>query len=533
MAKHVLIKSVGKTVLIFLAGPATALCMPHFSTQLDSLHQLATTESLPERCDAAFAIAYDLFDVDNSKALHFAETAFCAARKLNDTTRLVRTGRIFGQLLRRLGHLQGAIEVMTPLVELASKQRMDKELRFLHSALAVCYTYRGQYELALEQNFRSLELREAAGVPREVSIALSNIGNTFYTIGSYDRASEFFEAAIRTDSTNEFIPDMQVNLALCYSHMQMFERSRTLIDYVEHSYRELGAGVTARMEYCLAHGMFAQGQLDSARKKVSHAFDLIVDHGDNILAAECGLLLARIYLAQGRTLQAEQMIISMLRSCQLLQYRNGIELAYQLLSRLYVESSKLSDALDAQSALLAVRDCTINQQVMERIGRLQQEYYQKKNQATIANQQKLIELRDQTIFYRTVGSLATASCLVLISLLTVLLYLRNQTRRRTAIELELRVRQRTEDLKKHVESLERTQKERKYLLSALSNRVKACLATTKGLYLIAPSYELPVEFTDALMRISQSVEEIGQMIERSKESQVGGETAWETHQRRN
>lgn len=533
MTKHVLIKSVGKTVLIILAGPATALCLPQLPTKLDSLKQLATTESLPERCDAAFAIAYDLFDIDNSTALHFAETAFGAAKELNDTTRLVRTGRIFGQLLRRFGHLQGAIEVMTPLVELASKQRMEKELRFLHSALAVCYTYRGQYELALEQNFRSLELREAAGVPREISIALSNIGNTFYTIGSYDRASEFFEAAIRADSTNEFTPDIHINLALCYSHMQMFERSRTLIDHVERSYLDLGAGVTARIEYCLAHGMVAQGKLDSAREMVSHAFDLIVDHGDNILAAECGLLLARIYLAQGHTLQAEQMIISMLKSCKLIQYRNGIELAYQLLSRLYVESSKLSDALDAQSAWLTVRDCTINQQVMERIGRLQLEYYQKKNQATIANQQRLIELRDQTIFYRTVGSLATASCLVLISLLTVLLYLRNKTRRKTSIELELRVRQRTEDLKRHVESLERTQKERKFLLIALSNRVRACLATTKGLHLVAHTYELPVEFTDSMMRMSQCVEEIGQMIERSKESQVDGETAWETYQRRN
>ena len=98
-------------------------------------------------------------------------------------------------------------------------------------------------------------------------------------------------------------------------------------------------------------------------------------------------------------------------------------------------------------------------------------------------------------------------------LLGVIVYHAARSRHRQAVDLEQLVHERTVELKKYVESLQRSQAEKSFLLDAISKRINACLATMKGLGGIALTYEnMPPELvknidvtTDTLADILQQL----------------------------
>lgn len=88
---------------------------------------------------------------------------------------------------------------------------------------------------------------------------------------------------------------------------------------------------------------------------------------------------------------------------------------------------------------------------------------------------------------------------------------------RRAIDLERLVHERTFELKKYVESLQRSQAERNFLLDGISKRINACLATMKGLHEIAKTYEnMPPDFVRNIDITTDTLADILQQIAREK-----------------
>jgi len=76
---------------------------------------------------------------------------------------------------------------------------------------------------------------------------------------------------------------------------------------------------------------------------------------------------------------------------------------------------------------------------------------------------------------------------MLLALALIITYRAGRSRKQTG--LEQLVHERTIELKTFVESLQRSQVERTFLLDGMSKRINACLATMKGLGAIALTYE--------------------------------------------
>jgi len=83
--------------------------------------------------------------------------------------------------------------------------------------------------------------------------------------------------------------------------------------------------------------------------------------------------------------------------------------------------------------------------------------------------------------------------IIICGLVNVLLiyvsYRAGRSGRQKAIELERLVRERTLEMRKRVETHQRSEAERAFLLDGISKRINACLATMKGLNGIAATYE--------------------------------------------
>jgi len=108
-------------------------------------------------------------------------------------------------------------------------------------------------------------------------------------------------------------------------------------------------------------------------------------------------------------------------------------------------------------------------------------------------------------------------CATLLVLLATIIYRAGRSGKREAVNLEQLVHERTSELKKYVESLQRSQAERNFLLDGISKRINACLATMKGLGGIALTYEnVPPELVKNIDVTTDILADILQQIAREK-----------------
>lgn len=108
-------------------------------------------------------------------------------------------------------------------------------------------------------------------------------------------------------------------------------------------------------------------------------------------------------------------------------------------------------------------------------------------------------------------------CAAFVVLLVIILYRSGRSGKRQAIDLEQLVHERTLELKKYVDTLQRSQAQRSFLLDGISKRINACLATMKGLGGIAMTYEnMPPELVKNIDITADTLADILQQIAREK-----------------
>ena len=109
------------------------------------------------------------------------------------------------------------------------------------------------------------------------------------------------------------------------------------------------------------------------------------------------------------------------------------------------------------------------------------------------------------------------ACIVLLVTALVVLCRANRARKNLAAELEQRMHERTSELQKYVDSLQRSRAERNFFLDSLSKRINASLATMKGLGKIASTYEnMPPELVKNIDVTADTLADILQQIAREK-----------------
>lgn len=108
-------------------------------------------------------------------------------------------------------------------------------------------------------------------------------------------------------------------------------------------------------------------------------------------------------------------------------------------------------------------------------------------------------------------------CIALLLITSFVLYRTKRSREDLALDLERRVHERTKELQKYVDSLQRSRMERNLFLDSISKRINASLATMKGLGKIASTYDnMPPELVKNIDVTADTLADILQQIAREK-----------------
>src|SRR5207244_273202 len=94
---------------------------------VDSLKTVISAADGRQKYQATFDVAYELFDVDNPEAVKYAEDAYRLSYSIGDSAEIAKSGRIFGQLLRRVDRLEESVEIFLKVLPIAERNQVVEE----------------------------------------------------------------------------------------------------------------------------------------------------------------------------------------------------------------------------------------------------------------------------------------------------------------------------------------------------------------------------------------------------------------------
>ena len=134
----------------------TGICAQTTTSSIDSLKSILKEKSGHGRYEILYQLAYDLFDVDNREASVYARQAYDLAYDVGDSLKIVTSGRLAGQIYRRIEQLETSIDVLKEVLPIAKRNSYEDEEKKILNALALTHTLRAEYDEALKYNFQLL-----------------------------------------------------------------------------------------------------------------------------------------------------------------------------------------------------------------------------------------------------------------------------------------------------------------------------------------------------------------------------------------
>lgn len=488
-------------VWLFLALPLIGQAQN--GTKIDSLKfELSHSSGEDSRYRLLWSLAYELFDVDNEEALKYSQQAYELAKKEGPDSLIVKSGRLTGQLLRRVHRLDDAIKLLLEIKPLSEKLRMNGELARILNTLALTHTFKAEYDKALEYNFQSLVLREKEGDRERIAIALVNIGLTHYKMGSFDLSLDYYLKAKKAYEEANSTPNVTllINIGLCYNELSKFiEAQESLEGALKACGKDCDKNLILQAEFGLGNSLFAQKKVQAAETHFQSSYKISVALGEHRYQLENLLRLAKIALLNKNLPEARKYLDLVELIPERNDYREILKKLYRLEAEYHTGSSDYKQASYYLQKVNELSDSIFSERVISNLSRVQSQFAQRENLAIIAEKNSILALNEQVITQQRSMNVLLGVVVSLITALVIVVYLNYRKIRSVNAELasakqiiedhnkflDHLVEEKTKELVDTNEQLVKVNDELDNFIYKTSHDIRGPLASLKGMVNLA------------------------------------------------
>jgi signal transduction histidine kinase/tetratricopeptide (TPR) repeat protein len=490
-------------LLVSLCLILSASCYAQDQKGIDSLTALLSKQTGVDRFDILFELSRSLVDNNNNLAFEYAEEANVLAKNIGDSLKIVKSGRLCGLLLRRLDRVVDAVTRFEEILPIARRNQFNEEQKSILNGLAIAYTFRANYDKALEYHFESLVLREKGGKLDEISAALNNIGLVYFKLRNYDTALKYYLKAL--DATNAssdkyFLDRLLVNIGLCYDHLNNFDEARKYImaglNICKDDCNDL---ILEEGKFGLGISYFEQHDLENAKKNFLESLEVAVKLNDHRFQAENLVYLSQINIITKDFDEAKKNLANAESKAKPGGYSQLLVDIYRQYSTVYNTIGDFEKASFYQQLYIQLKDSLFSEELVKNIANIQTKYEERENIATIKSKQVIIDQqRDLNVAIAVISFLAGLLILVLqrgnrnikrvnakLSEAKEIIQRQNEALGNKNKELDIEVERKTEDLARANQSLQQVNAELDNFIYKTSHDIRGPLASLKGMCNVA------------------------------------------------
>lgn len=425
--------------------------------KIDSLELILSSSTGVKRFEVLTDLLRECIDFDNQKGLLYAQEADSLMRSIDDSASIKRFDRLYSQILRRTGNNSKAIEVAKEALMIARRDGLDEEGKKIYNTLAIAYIVNAEYDEALSILFEGLMIFEKDKNDQEMSLLLNNIGLVFFRIENYQKSLSYFEESlklIRTLNDKSGVERLLINMAQCQAALNKFAEAMTLANEgLATCSNDCSEAIKSEGNFALGLAFFGLHKISEALPHFESAYKFSKNSGDDLFRAESLIYLAKISALNNNR---EQAIV------YLVEAEKAAENNYESLLSVYKEfinvykDKEIDKLIHYQRLFIDLKEGIYTSELTDNLARVEADYKERWNTAMINHQQRVIELNEELIQKQNIATIAIVAIIILFLFFIVILYRNNQFKKQIGIRLEMRVRERGDELNESILNLEKT-----------------------------------------------------------------------------
>ena len=425
---------------------------------------------------------YRLSDLDS--ALYFARLTIINAEHSKDSLLLVKGNNAAGYTLTQKGMFEEAIKHYEIALRIAEENQWTDQEIYMTNNLGMAFQKKGDYDKSLNSHLKSLRLREAIGDEALIKTSKNNIGLVYYKLHQYDNALKYFNESLGTSITQHEFATYN-NIGLCYIGKNEFEEALKNFDYVVKNCKNCSPKTLGESYSGLGIAFYKMGIESMAIRNFEISEEYVAESTDKILSVVNNHYLAEIAFNKRDFTTAHAYLNTSITIANDLNSTLWLKNNFSLASKVEESTGNFEKALSYHQSYMSLHDSLLNEQVIENIQSLQQDYNDSKYQEYLASM-------DLRIAQQNKLNTALICMVFLISIVGLVLYNSNKNRKRATrliskayMEVE-RQKERLENaVKTRTLELNKSNQDLNNFIYKTSHDIRGPLATLKGICNIA------------------------------------------------
>ncbi len=466
------------------------------SKEIDSIYQVLPTLSDSLRFEAYFDLLRRHVDVDNEKAMMFAEEANGIAYELNDSLMMVKARLAIGGISNNMGKMSKAIKEFEWILPVAERNDYPSYLLYTLNMYANTLQNLGRFDKALELHFKSLRLREKRRDPTLIAVSQANIGQCYLNLRDFDNAWVYTKASYDLKVANNIGFDFPITLVNMGTIQRRLGNSSEALKWLRLAVDSCKNGCANRVllatNYEIGSAYLELNNYDESEKALNVSLDIAIRTKDAYAESESLAAITELRLKQNRHEEALQYADRSHDLAAAGDFKPLLLAVYDLYSRIYLAKGDLRNANEYQKKYIDLNSEVFHGELVKNISRVLTDYEEAENLATIAAKQMDLERQQQL-------SIAIGTIAVLAVILIWVLFRNNAVIRRVnnalaeakmTIEdqnrkLEERVVDRTRELFQANDALRTVNEEMDNFIYKTSHDLRGPLVSLKGIVNVA------------------------------------------------
>ncbi|NJM25719.1 MAG: sensor histidine kinase [Bacteroidia bacterium] len=289
----------------------------------------------------------------------------------------------------KLGNNEEAIGQFLAVLNIARRNKLYEQTKFLLNHLALTYTYLPNYDKALEYHFQSLVMREKDGNKSDLSIAYNNIGFVYYKLKDYERALEYYKLSLasKREANDKYEMDQtMINIGLCYNELGSYDEAiRYLNEAFSFCGEECSANTLIQGHYGLGKANLGLGKVALSESEFHTSLDIATNSKDNFFMVENLIQLNRLAFDRGeydKSLDYLQQADAILDNLEFKELQFIVFLAF---AKTYNKVDDYKQASHYQSKYISLKDSVYSEALIKNLHACKQTMKKGKTKKSLRN----------------------------------------------------------------------------------------------------------------------------------------------------